>query len=119
MSVNYSQATINARLSDVIAQIGAGGSLVFTDAGGTVFVSIPLDPGVGSVSAGVLVFTAPVTGIAALGGVPTLAKVTSGSSTVISGLTVSSGAGSDILLAPLPLIAGQAVTLSLGSIIGR
>jgi hypothetical protein len=119
MPVNYSQATINARLGDVIAQIGAAGNLVFTDAGNTALVSIPLDPGVGTVSSGVLTFTTPVTGIAALGGVPTLAKIVSGSSTIISGLTVSSGAGSDIFLAPLPLIAGQAVTLSLGSIIGR
>jgi len=119
MPVNYSQATINARLNDVIAQIGGTGNLVFSDAGGAVLVSIPLASGVGIVSSGVLDFTTPVTGIAVLGGVPTQAKITSGSSTVISGLTVSSGAGSDIFLAPLPIIVGQAVTLSLGTIVGR
>ena len=119
MSVNYSQAVINARLAAVIAQIGGTGNLVIFNALGNVLVSIPLSPGVGSVSSGVLGFTTPVTGIAVLGGVPAQAAITSGSSTIISGLTVSPGAGSDIVLAPSPIVAGQAVTLSLGSIIGR
>jgi len=117
--VNYSQATVNARLADVVTQIGGTGNLVITDVSGTVLVSIPLDGGVGSISAGVLNFTVPVTGIVGIGGTPALARITSGSTTVISGLTVSSGAVSDIVLNPSPLVAGQAVTLSFGAITGR
>jgi len=119
VSVNYNVATINARLNDVIAQIGAVGNLILSDVGNVDLVTIPLAPGVGTVAAGVLNFTTPVTGIVTIGGVPTQARVVSGSSTIISGLTVSSGAGTDIFIAPLPLIGGQAVTFSSGSIIGR
>jgi hypothetical protein len=115
MTVIYNQATINARLTDVLNQISSG-VLTLLDAANNSLVSIPVS-GL-SVAGGVLSFGVASATIA-LSGAAVAAQISQGSTNVVTGLTVSSAAGSDIFMSNPVMIAGNQVTLTSGSITGR
>lgn len=114
MTVSYNQATINLRLTDVLNQISTGAIQVL-DASGNVLVSFPNTSL--SVAGGVLSFGS-VSAVIARAGVAASAQITGLGGVPVTGLTVSSSPGSDIVM-PTSLTLGQNVTLTSGAITGR
>ncbi len=123
MAVIYSTAAKTARLNAVVAQIDAGagpGTLeIGTTAMGTVLAVLTLADPSGTVSGAVLTFdfdpditdsSANATGTAAAAQIKD-----SNGTVVISGLTVGTSAA-DIILDSVSITAGQAVTLTTGTI---
>ncbi len=123
MAVIYSTAAKTARLNAVVAQIDAGagpGTLeIGTTAMGTVLAVLTLADPSGTVSGAVLTFdfdpditdsSANATGTAAAAQIKD-----SNGTVVISGLTAGTS-GTDIILDSVSITAGQAVTLTTGTI---
>lgn len=119
MSVTYTTAVKNARLSAVVTAIGTTGVLEIGTTGmGTVLATIALANPAGTVSAGVLTFTMPqsdasadATGTAAAARI----RTASGGTDIITGLTVGTS-GTDIVLDNVSINAGQQVTVSSATI---
>jgi hypothetical protein len=120
MSVTYNTATLNARLTDVVTQIGTGAYFVITDASSNELVRMPMASTAGTVSAGVLTISGtPLTATASGTGTAAYAKIISGSSTPVFGLTVVATSTGDVQLSPTAISSGQTVNLGSGSITGR
>lgn len=115
MTVIYNRALINQRLTDTLNAISSG-SLQLLDSGNNILASIPNT--LLSVSSGVLFF-GPVSVAIARSGVCVAAQVTGLAGIVISGLSVSSHAGTDIVMQNTNMIGGQGITLTSGQITGR
>lgn len=128
MSVTYSQAAVNARLSGVVSTIDGGGSngvLRVRTAGGTTLSSIALSRPCGTVSGGILTFTGTLLDpLAAATGLADNARVEdSTGSVVISGLTVGIPlSGADVIMSnglnSTLISSGQAVALLSAQITG-
>lgn len=125
MTVVYNGTLRNTRLQDVATAIDAGGApavLRLLSGGGTVLSSLSLSRPCGTVAGQVLTFAALTADPAAVNsGTATAARIDdSNGSNVISGLTVSSAAGSDIILTPTAtIVAGQAVQITSATISGN
>jgi hypothetical protein len=116
MTVSYNQTTINLRLTDVLNQISTG-ALILMDASGNALATLPI--GSLSVAFGVLSFGITSASVAQIG-LATQAKITGVSGVPVTSLTVSSIAGSDIVITPsAQLFPGNQVTLTAGQITGR
>lgn len=115
MTVIYNQSTVNARLQQVLNAISTG-SIQMLDGSNNILVSIPNT--LLSVSSGVLLFGTASVAIARSGRA-VAAQITGAAGVVISGLTVSSSPGTDIVMQNANMIAGQGITLTSGSITGR
>lgn len=116
MSVTYTNAVKDARLTAVVTAIGATGVLEIGTAGmASVLATISLNATAGTASAGVLTFsgfpksdtTADNTGTAAAARIRTATAGTD----IVTGLTVGLSA-SDINLDSLSITAGQTVTIN-------
>lgn len=121
MAVNYSTAVKNTRLTAVRDAIDAGSSAGYIEIGtsgmGTVLATIALSDPCGSVSSGVLTFSAPVsdTNADATGTAAEARIKDSSGTTVVSGLTVGTS-GANINLSSLGITAGDTVTLNSAAI---
>lgn len=119
MSVTYTTAVKNSRLSAVVTAIGTTGVLEIGTTGmASVLATIPLDNPAGTVASGVLTFTMPqsdtsadATGTAAAARI----RTSSGGTDVVTGLTVGTS-GTDIVLDSTSITAGQTVTINSASI---
>ncbi len=102
MSVQYSLATINARLSAVVTQIDAGSTngIISLMSGNTVISTVTLSKASGTVANGVLTFNSGTANAAVATGNVTTAKITdSAGNLVASGFTVGIPlSGADIIL---------------------
>lgn len=126
MSVNYNVPTLNARLQSVVSQIDAGpsnGVLRLLDPLSNVLSSLPLAKPSGTVTGGIMTFNglALVDPAAARSGTAATARIEdSNGNVIISGLTVSGLAGTDIVLAPTAaILAGQTISITNAQIIGH
>lgn len=121
MSVTYSPAVKNTRMSAINTALGSAGILVIgTSAlsGATgVLVEIPLANPAGSVSGGVLDFTETGMSASATGtGTAALAELRDSLDTVIaSGLTVGTS-GTNVILSSISISSGTTVTISSASL---
>lgn len=123
MAVTYSTAAKNARLQAVADLIDAGagpGTLEIGTTGmGSVLATIPLADPCGTVSGGVLTFdfTPAVEDTSAdNSGTAAAARIKDSNGTsIITGLTVGTS-GADIVLDSVTITAGQAVSLTAGTI---
>lgn len=117
MAINYSTTVKNSRLTVVRDAIDAGsaaGTLEIGTTGmGTVLATISLADPCGTVSAGVLTFTTPVSDTNAdATGTAAAARIKDSNGTVIiSGLTVGTS-GSDINLSSIGITAGDTVSIT-------
>ena len=119
MSVTYTTAVKNARLSAVVTQIGTAGVLEIGTTGmASILATIPLANPAGTVASGVLTFTMPqsdtsadATGTAAAARI----RTASGGTDIVTGLTVGTS-GTDIVLDSTSITAGQTVTINSASI---
>ncbi len=125
MSVNYSTPVISNRLQQVINGMdggGAAGALYLIDTNGVVLSTLPLAFPSGIVSGNVLQFSglSLIDPAIAVSGMATAARIDdSAGNTIIAGLTVSDGAGADIVLSPTNvLVAGQTLALQAATITG-
>lgn len=122
MSITYPSSIIDARLQVVVAAMGAAARVQIGTAGmATVLTSVILPNPPATVAGGVLTFVTPqVDPFAAATGIAAAARVTDlAGNTVISGLTVSTGAGTDITISLINITAGSIVTFQSGSYTGR
>lgn len=118
MAVNYTTAVQNARLDTVTSEIGTTGVLeIYTSGGGTLLASIPLaNPAASAAVGGVLTFTMPQSDSSANAtGTAAEAKITDGSTDIVTGLTVGTSAA-DLILDSVSITAGQTVTINSASI---
>jgi hypothetical protein len=121
MSATYNAALKNTRMTDVVTAIGATGFINFYSATPTLLASIPLANPAGTVTGGVLTFSAmPVsdssadaTGTAVSATVST--AIDGGGTVVITGLTVGT-VSTDIVLSSTNIVATQPVTITAASI---
>lgn len=125
MSVNYDTTTVSNRLQQVINSLdagGAAGALYLADSGNTVLSTLPLSFPSGTVLGNTLQFggLSLVDSAAAASGTAVAAWINdSNGTTIISGLTVGTGAGVDISLSPTSVIvAGQTVAIQAATITG-
>ena len=123
MTIEYSNAVAQARLTTVQQQIDAAGThgwLRLFDALGNTLSSVPLAYPSGSASNRTLTFTAPITDQgAALSGTAVSGIVYDGNFNVIaSGLVVGvSGSGADVILSPsAQIVGGAAVAITAATI---
>lgn len=115
MSVTYTTAVKNARLSAVVTQAGATAVLEIGTTGmGTVLATIALANPIGTVSGGVLTLTMPrsdtsadATGTAAAARI----RTTTGGTDIVTGLTVGTS-GTDVVIDNTSINAGQTVTVN-------
>jgi hypothetical protein len=124
MSVTYSTAVKNARMTAVRDQIDAGGAAgkleIGTTGMGTVLATITLGysgSSTGTVSGGVLTLVMPKSDSSAdATGTAAAARIrTSANADVITGLTVGTS-GTDIVLDSTSITAGQTVTINSATI---
>lgn len=125
MSVNYNTPTISNRLQQVINGMdggGAAGALRLLDSGGNVLSTMPLAFPSGTVAGNTLQFSglSLIDPSIAVGGTATAARIDdSTGTTIVSGLTVSNSAGTDIILSPTNvLVAGQVLAIQAATITG-
>ena len=120
MSVTYTAAVKNARLTAVVTAIGATGVLEIGTAGmASVLATITLNSTAGTASGGVLTFSgfpksdtsADNSGTAAAARI----RTASGGTDIVTGLTVGTS-GSDINLDSVNITAGQTVTINSATI---
>lgn len=121
MAIDYSTTVKNSRLTVVRDAIDAGSAAgrleIGTTGMGTVLATISLADPCGTVSAGVLTFTTPVsdTNADATGTAAAARIKDSNGATIISGLTVGTS-GSDINLSSLGITAGDTVSITSATI---
>lgn len=115
MSVTYTTAVKNARLSAVVTQAGTTAVLEIGTTGmGTVLATIALANPIGTVSGGVLTLTMPrsdtsadATGTAAAARI----RTATGGTDIVTGLTVGTS-GTDVVIDNTSINAGQTVTVN-------
>lgn len=119
MTVTYTTAVKNSRLSAVVTAIGTTGVLEIGTAGmASILATIPLANPAGTVSGGVLTFTMPQSDTSAdASGTAAAARIrtASGGTDVVTGLTVGTS-GTDVILDSTSITAGQTVTMNSASI---
>lgn len=118
MAVVYVDSLKNNRLDEVTAAIGTTGVLEIGDSGfGSVLASISLaDPAAPAASGGVLTFDMPQSDTSAdATGTAAEARITDGTSDVVTGLTVGTS-GTDVTLDSTSISAGQTVTINSATI---
>jgi len=121
MAVVYSTTVKNSRLTAVRDAIDAGAAAGYLEIGttgmGTVLATIPLADPSGSVAAGVLTFSAPVSDANAdATGTAAEARIKdSNGNVIVSGLTVGTS-GANINLSSVGITAGDTVTISSAAI---
>src|ERR1035437_3825135 len=109
MSATYNAALKNTRMTDVVTAIGATGFINFYSATPTLLASIPLANPAGTVTGGVLTFSAmPVSATVST-------AIDGGGTVVITGLTVGT-VSTDIVLSSTNIVATQPVTITAASI---
>lgn len=125
MSVNYSLPVISNRLQQGVNALDAGGlpgALYLLDGSGTVLSTLPLARPSAAVSGNTMAFNglSLVDPAAAASGVAVAARMAdSAGNVVISGLTVGTAAGSDIVLSPTnAIVAGQTIAIQAATITG-
>jgi hypothetical protein len=126
MSVNYNTPTISNRLQQVVNAMDAGAStgvLRLMDAGGTILSSLSLVKPSATIAGNLMTFSglSLVDPAAAASGTATAARIEDSTGTVvISGLTVGTGPGVDIILSPTnAIIAGQVIAIQQATITGQ
>jgi len=118
MSVSYSTALKNDRLTAVVTKLGNAAYMEICTAGyASVLATIPLANPVGAVSAGVLTLTTPASDSSAdATGTAAVARIKDGSGNIhVTGLTVGT-TGTDIIVASTSIVASQVVTLNSATI---
>lgn len=118
MAVNYVTTLKNTRLDAVTTAAGATAVLEIYNTGSvTLLASIPLaNPIAPAAAGGVLTFTMPQSDTSANDtGTAAEAKITDGTSDVVTGLTVGTS-GTDIVLDSTSITAGQTVTINSATI---
>lgn len=115
MSIIYATALKSTRMGDVVTAIGVGSTYgyveILTSTDALLCTLVLADP-CGSVTDGVLTFTAPLSGTATGNGTAAKARVrTSDDDDVIVGLTVGTSA-SDIVVATTTIAIGNTVTIT-------
>lgn len=123
MSITYSIPTENARLQAVVTQIDAGAGVGVIKIGtvglASVLCTIPLSKPSGTVSGGVLTFTAPQTAAIASSGTAASARIEDSTGNIIaSGLTVGTVAGFDLIISNAALLSGATLSLVSATITG-
>lgn len=122
MSVSYSTALKNDRLTAVVTKLGNAAYMEICTAGyASVLATIPLANPVGAVSAGVLTFTVPTSDTSAdATGTAAVARIKDGSGNIhVTGLTVGLSTdipANDITVASTSIVASQVVTLNTATI---
>jgi hypothetical protein len=117
MAVTYTATVKDSRLQAVIDAIGTTGELIIgTTSLGTVLATIVLANPAGTKTGGVLTFTMPQSDASADNtGTAAEAKITDGTTDVITGLTVGTS-GTDIILDSVSITAGQEVVINSATI---
>ncbi len=127
MSLNYSQAAINARLQGVVSAIDGGGGpglLNVLSSAAVLLISVPLGVPCGVVAGGVLTLPVPQNTTSLAFGVAAGAVLANATGAVMaSGLTVGiPGSGANLIIDTgrpnLAIGGGEPVTLVSGQIIG-
>jgi len=114
MAITYSTAVKNTRLDAVTTAIGTAGVIEIGTTGmASVLASITLaNPAAAAAASGVLTLTMPRSDTSANAtGTAAEARITDGTSTIISGLTVGT-TGTDVVLDSISITSGQTVTLN-------
>lgn len=126
MSVNYNTPVLSNRLQQVLNAMDAGaaaGVLRLLDSNGSILSSLALSKPSASISGNLMSFNglSLVDPAAAASGTAMRARIEDSNGTiVISGLTVGTGAGSDIALSPTNIIiAGQTIAIQAATIMGN
>lgn len=118
MTISYSTALKNTRMSAVVTEIGSAGYMEICTAGyGAVLATIPLADPAGVVAGGVLTLTTPVSDTSAdATGTAAVARIKDGGGTIVaSGMTVGTS-GADIIIASTSIVASQVVTINSATI---
>lgn len=118
MSVSYSTALKNDRMTAIVTKLGNAAYMEICSAGyAAVLATIPLANPVGAVSAGVLTLTTPASDSSAdATGIAAVARIKDGSGNIhVTGLTVGTS-GADIIVASTSIVASQVVTLNTATI---
>ena len=119
MTVTYTTAVKNARLSAVVTQIGATGVLeIGTTSMASILATITLNSTAGTVTSSVLTFSGfPKSATAAATGTAAAARIrtATGGTDIVTGLTVGTSA-TDIILDSLNITSGQTVTINSATI---
>lgn len=118
MSVSYSTALKNDRMTAIVTKLGNAAYMEICTAGyASVLATIPLANPVGAVSAGVLTLTTPASDSSAdATGTAAVARIKDGSGNIhVTGLTVGTS-GTDIIVASTSIVASQVVTLNTATI---
>ena len=118
MAIVYTTTLKNTRLDAVTAAIGTAGVLEIGTAGmASIIASIPLaNPAAPAAAGGVLTFTMPQSDASAdNAGTAAEARITDGTTDVITGLTVGTS-GTDIILDSVSITAGQEVAINSATI---
>lgn len=118
MAIVYSTTLKNTRLDAVDTAVGASGVLeIYTSGLASLLVSISLNnPAFAAASGGTMSLDATgLSGTAGNAGTAAEAKITDGTSDVITGLTVGQGTG-DISLDNTTIASGQTVNITSGTI---
>lgn len=121
MSINYSTALKNTRMTAVRDAIDGGSAAgkinIYTSAYGTLLVSIALADPSGTIANGALTFSGmPKTGTATGAGNAAIAKILDSDNTVIAdGLTVGTN-GTDIVIDNVNIAVDQTVNITAGTI---
>lgn len=118
MSVTYATTLKTTRMTAVVTAVGATGKLVIgTAAMAATLATLALKNPIGTVANGVL--TIDVSGgvsVSATGtGTAAAAKITDGTSDIVTGLTVGTSA-TDIIISNTSVNTGQTVSLTSGSL---
>lgn len=117
MSVNYNIPTRNSRLQEVISSIDAGASngvMKLYATGAVLLANIPLSKPCGTVSSGVLTFAFGVlpAGVLASGSASSATIENSSGTVIISGLTVGTSTGYDLVMTNTSLTPVDVVQLA-------
>ena len=115
MAVTYTNAVKIARMGAVTTQAGATAVLeIGTSAMGTVLASFALDNPIAGAATGAGVLTLsgfPKNATASATGTAAAARIRTGGTDIITGLTVGTS-GADVILDSLSITSGQTVTLN-------
>ena len=116
MSVVYRTSLKNTRMSAVVTDIGSTGKLVIGTAGmASTLAILSLSATAGTVGSGVLTFNAITSATASASGTAAEAKITDGTSDIVTGLTVGTS-GTNIVLSSVGITAGDTVAITSGTI---
>lgn len=117
MAVVYNDTVKNTRMTAVVTAIGGTGKLVIGTTGmATILATLNLSATAGTVAgAGILTLNAVTSATAGNTGTAAEAKITDGTTDIITGLTVGTS-GANINLSSLGITSGDTVAISAGTI---